>query len=455
MTSEAAMRPAPRARWAQAIHRRLTEAGAESGAAWISVVTPATPPEEILSAAAVSPSLCWLTSDGDGWTGIGALRSIPYGGATEAAEVSARLMELLGELEAAATGEGPRPAPIAGGGFAFDSRVSGDPLWREFGPGLLTVPRWLYRRSGAEGTLSIALSGEEEPEDLERLDRELIGIEAAIGAGARASISPPDTSERRDLDPERWGEMVRRTVTRIHRGGLEKVVLARRTQIELEAPADPGLVLRRLRRGATQGTCFALRLGSRSFVAASPERLVRRERGRISTEAVAGSAAREADLRTPKNLLEHELTVRGIREALAPWCTRLTLPSRPRLLTLRDVLHLVTSIEGRQTREGSVLEVAAALHPTPAVGAVPRDPGMDWIREMEPVPRGWYAGAVGWLDARGDGEFRVALRSGLLEGRRAWIYAGAGIVADSRPGEEYRETSLKLQPMLSALGATR
>jgi menaquinone-specific isochorismate synthase len=115
-------------------------------------------------------------------------------------------------------------------------------------------------------------------------------------------------------------------------------------------------------------------------------------------------------------------------------------------------MHLRTPIAARLAKRAHVLDLVAALHPTPSVGGVPTDRAIEWITRNEPDPRGWYAGPVGWFDAEGDGEFAVALRCGLLRGNRAWIYAGAGIVRDSDPAMEYAETNIKQTALLRALG---
>jgi isochorismate synthase EntC len=144
--------------------------------------------------------------------------------------------------------------------------------------------------------------------------------------------------------------------------------------------------------------------------------------------------------------------VEAIREALAPLCSSLEVPTEPRIRRLRHVLHLQTSITGRLDSDVHVLDLVEALHPTPAVGGVPTIEALRCIAELESQPRGWYAGPVGWFDQTGDGEFAVAIRSGLVRGRHAFVYAGAGIVRDSDSTKEYEETGLKQRALLDALG---
>jgi isochorismate synthase EntC len=141
-----------------------------------------------------------------------------------------------------------------------------------------------------------------------------------------------------------------------------------------------------------------------------------------------------------------------LREALAPLADRLDVAARPEIVRLRHVQHLVTPLSGRLRDDADVLALVQRLHPTPAVGGTPRQLALELIAEEEPIERGWYAAPLGWVDHRGDGEFVVALRSGVVHGREASLFAGCGIVADSDPEREWDESSAKLQALGSALG---
>jgi salicylate biosynthesis isochorismate synthase len=175
----------------------------------------------------------------------------------------------------------------------------------------------------------------------------------------------------------------------------------------------------------------------------------------VVSEAMAGSVphgASAALLESEKDRREHDLVVDAIVERLSPHCTALERSAEPQVRELPNVVHLQTPVTGVLREPVHVLDLLDLLHPTPAVGGVPVDDAVRWIVAREPVPRGWYSGPVGWFDAAGDGEFAVALRSGLVRGRRAHVYAGAGIVRGSVPAAEYAETALKLRPLLDALG---
>jgi menaquinone-specific isochorismate synthase len=253
---------------------------------------------------------------------------------------------------------------------------------------------------------------------------------------------------------------------RIAAGEFQKIVLARAQDIVAGEPLHPLRMLNGLRQRFPDCYAFSSADGSgRSFIGASPERLVRVSQGVLQTEALAGSARRGAgaseDAALASTLLHSEKDLREQRHVLDSIKRRLDdlgLSARhseiPSVLRLANVQHLRTPIEA-DLREGvRLLDVVAALHPTPAVGGSPREAAVARIRELEGFPRGLYAGALGWMNARGGGEFFVGIRSALVEGPTARAYAGAGIVAGSSPDREYAETELKFAALLDALLGT-
>jgi isochorismate synthase len=205
--------------------------------------------------------------------------------------------------------------------------------------------------------------------------------------------------------------------------------------------------------------------GGAWFLGASPERLVRLRDNRVDVTCLAGSIGMGSGdderrqlasrlLASAKDREEHEIVVRSTMSALAEVCEKVTrFPGTPRVATARAVQHLETPVSAEMCEAGSVLDLVERLHPTPAVGGYPTDRALAIMRELEEIDRGWYAGPFGWSDLDGSGEFAVAIRSALLSGRMASVFAGSGIVADSVPSAEYEETCLKLRPMLAALGA--
>jgi menaquinone-specific isochorismate synthase len=256
--------------------------------------------------------------------------------------------------------------------------------------------------------------------------------------------------------------MVNTARRRIGEGAFEKVVLARRTRVRAARPFDAPAIHARL--SARHPACirFAFGRGGGAFLGATPEGLVRRSGPRIASGSLAGTAPRggtpEEDRRIARALLEskkeqeeHAIVLRAIRESLAPMCREIRSPESPRLVRLENVQHLHTPVTGILKSPGSVLSLVEALHPTPAVGGWPRAGAMGAIRAFERAARGWYAGPVGWVDAAGNGEFAVGIRSARIRGGEADLFAGAGILRDSDPVAELRETRAKLRAVLDVL----
>jgi menaquinone-specific isochorismate synthase len=247
-------------------------------------------------------------------------------------------------------------------------------------------------------------------------------------------------------------------------GGLEKVVLARSVTAELSGPLPLSAVLRRLRAHEPACTIFSFPVPNGTFFGASPELLIARRGRRIWCHPLAGTIPRGDTARTDadaqgrlassaKNRAEHRFVVDDIAAALRPLCEELTVPDQPSLVAFRAVAHLGTRIEGRLNGETTILELLARMHPTPAVGGTPRQAALATIAEGEPFPRDYWAGPVGWVDARGDGEWMIGIRSARLhtDGRTITLHAGAGVVADSDPEEEAAETDVKFSSVLESL----
>ena len=291
-----------------------------------------------------------------------------------------------------------------------------------------------------------------------------------IDLGQRLASSAQGSLHRRDSAPPplpqpsefyvrgcssrtHWQAAVTEALRAIHDGELTKVVLARAVAIDANEPFDRRAVLRRLRD--QQPGCFVYAAGT--MIGASPELLVARSGSTVVSRPLAGTAvlgddAVEALRHSTKDMREHQLVVDAIREALIPWCTHLDAPSVPEIDRFADVAHLATPIYGTlRDPVPDVLTLVRALHPTPAVGGIPTAAALGTIAALEPESRGSYAGPVGWVDARGDGEWAVALRGAHIVGNHALLHAGAGIVAGSDPDAEWAETEAKLVPMLTAL----
>jgi menaquinone-specific isochorismate synthase len=255
-----------------------------------------------------------------------------------------------------------------------------------------------------------------------------------------------------------WEQAVADAVSRIDAGGLEKVVLARDLIAETSGPIDVRWPLRQL--AEDYPSCWTFHVDH--LFGATPEMLVRRERGLVTSRVLAGTIRRTGDdardlqlaaslARSSKDLEEHEYAVRSVAEALAPHCTSMNVPEAPFVLHLPNVMHLATDVAGVIDDRATSLELAAALHPSAAVGGTPTASAVAVIAEIEGMDRGRYAGPVGWIDASGDGEWGIALRSGLLSGSRVRLFAGCGIVAGSDPEAELAEAQAKFVPVRNAL----
>jgi len=266
------------------------------------------------------------------------------------------------------------------------------------------------------------------------------------------------------MPPTHYEDAVARAVQRIRRGELEKMVLAREVQVRAPVPTDPAAVLGVLREAFGACYVFAVGRGRATFVAASPELLVRREGQRATTVALAGSIRRSADpavddhlgeqlLRSDKDREENAIVVRRIARTLRPHAVWVTAASEPVLVRVANIQHLARPIRAQLTSPIDAVELAGLLHPTPAVGGEPRAVAERLIPALEGFDRGWYAGPVGWTDASGDGEFCVALRCALLRDQLASCYAGCGIVRDSDPAAELAESEVKLEALLPVLAA--
>ncbi len=262
--------------------------------------------------------------------------------------------------------------------------------------------------------------------------------------------------------PEHYEAAVARAVGKIRAGDFEKIVLAREVVVRAPGPHDAAAVFGVLRASFDSCYVFCVGRGDAALVGASPELLVRRNGLRAQTVALAGSTRRSADpdvdahlaerlLRSDKDLEEHAIVCRQIARSLRPHAVWVAAPDAPVIIKVANIQHLATPIRAQLLAPVSAIELAGALHPTPAVGGAPHADAAPQIPELEQLDRGWYAGPVGWTDANEDGEFCVALRCALLRGDEARLYAGVGVVRDSDPAAELAETEIKLAALLPLL----
>jgi menaquinone-specific isochorismate synthase len=400
------------------------------------------------------------------------------------------------------------PQPFAGPhfccGFPFFEPTA--PSTIPFGEPTIFLPQWQVARAQDQGVLVTHWEVDADTELLP-LCRTIVGRVLAVSGEATptaeplrspppAAASPPAEAARRSpwlakllpfarparspehpwepvqvqdaYAPEYFIHAAEAALQAIGDRHLEKVVLAHAVDVVAATPLHPFTLVRHLRRRYPNCYVFALGDGQgRSFVGASPECLARVERRGglplIVTEALAGSAPRgdtlardrhqgQALLANPKERREHQVVVEAIMQCLHQLGAILPPPPPPGLRKLANIQHLHTPITGTLPPQVDILAAIAALHPTPAVAGMPRNVAAEAIAHAEPFARGLYAAPLGWLDGAGNGEFAVGIRSALIEGDRARLYAGAGIVAGSDPHRELAEVRLKLQALLAAWG---
>jgi menaquinone-specific isochorismate synthase len=342
----------------------------------------------------------------------------------------------------------PGTGLVAFGSFTFDPASEGS---------VLVVPSVVLGRSPGGRSWLTTISG-----------GSAVSASGSPPAGCGSGALPPSPAEPAppaglrwhdgSMSAPQWEQAVAAAVERIRSGGLRKVVLARDLHATAADPIDARVPLRRL--AARYPDCFTFACDR--LIGATPELLVRRRGREVSALILAGTAPRGARaaedarlgaglLASAKNTEEHAYAVASVREALGPLCGTLDIAPRPSLLKLANAYHLGTRVRGRLRAGRSALDLAAALHPTAAVCGTPAEAAMELIRELETMERGRYAGPVGWVDARGNGEWGIALRCAELDGRRARLFAGCGIVADSDPPAELAETQVKFAPVRHAL----
>jgi isochorismate synthase len=410
-----------------------------------------------------------------GW-GTAAVLALPAGLTDQGAldRVQAWLAALP-HRTSAGPGDGSRggkePAVVALGALPFDRSA----------PGHLVVPGLLVRTLGDGRRWATAVAaGNDWPDPAEVRARAI----AMLGPDLPLADAPvPDPPELTEIPAGAgYRAAVTEALARTGRGELAKVVLARTVTARFDAPVTAAAALRRLRAAEPSCTVFAFPLADPGdghvggavpgcFLGASPELLVRRQGATVESHPLAGTVGLDdgngqgrdgADeaighlLASAKDRVEHRLVVEAVASALGVRCTELSVPDAPSLVRLRSVAHLGTAVRGtlRPEEDGgepSVLALLAALHPTPAVGGVPLEGALASIAELEASPRGLWAGPVGWVDATGDGQWVIGIRSATVRGAFASLTAGAGIVAGSDPLAELEETTVKLAPVLEAL----
>lgn len=355
--------------------------------------------------------------------------------------------------------------PILFGGFTFDPQNNIEGEWSAFPQSFFAVATFQLVIRHDKAFVSIHYITEEENSAVvfEQLRVERDRLIHAAQVKEVKTYEKPVMENYKEPYKQEYLQSIQKVTDCIKAGDAEKVVIARSLSLQFEEQVASPQILSHVIHEQPESYLFGLEHEEMLFFGASPERLVKVEEGQAFSSCVAGSIRRgqtadedkelgQALLNDEKNRGEHHYVVEMITETFKKNCSNVKVPKQPKLLKIRDIQHLYTPVEGVLNDGATILQLVKHLHPTPALGGVPRKEAMEMIRTFEPMNRGLYAAPVGWVDADGNGEFAVAIRSAALLGDRAFLYAGGGIVGDSTPQSEYEETLVKFRPMLRALG---
>ncbi|MGE5131821.1 MAG: isochorismate synthase [Gemmatimonadota bacterium] len=393
---------------------------------------PVPDPGDLVTLLPQPAAVAWIRG-GEGLAGWGEAARIELPAGEDRFAAGEKLLRALFDTAAVDDQVGvPGCGPVAFGSFTFDPASDGS---------VLVVPSVVAGRRGGQAWLTTIGDGADPLTPVQPV---------TVPAGVRwhdGSLAAPQ-----------WQRAVAAAVERIKAGVLQKVVLARDLHATASAPLDTRALLRRL--AARYPGCYTFSCAG--LVGSTPELLISQEAEEVRSLVLAGTVPRggtpgedealgAALLASAKDIEEHCYAVDSVRDVLMPLCDRLAIAATPSLLRMADVQHLATEVHGTLARETSALTLAGALHPTAAVCGTPADVAMELIRELEGMDRGRYAGPVGWVDARGNGEWGIALRCGEIDGPRARLFAGGGIVAGSDPQAELAEAQSKFRPMQYAI----
>ncbi|WDL95953.1 isochorismate synthase [Alicyclobacillus sp. ALC3] len=445
------------------------------------------------NSAATGTCVYWRAPDGSSCIGMGTAVDTTVSGDQRFAHVKQVIADYPAHSatdEPTTLGSDVAAKWFVGGAFAVQSRRA---PWLSWSDARAILPEFLFEQTAdgrqtltcqvvvaqgdTEANLATMLRGFERRlrmlvEQAERVDGAVVdATNSTMGSSTTATtampgatstnaalptpVSPPDESRA-------FLTAVADTAADIRAGKYTKAVLARRAVVNRAVNMTVDRVVPRLEAQNRETFVFAVRADEEWFVGASPERLVQLSGGEVAVDCLAGTTARSTDaavdeqlgaelLASTKDREEHHVVVRWVTENLAGLVDDLELRTAPTLKKLRNVQHLWTAVRGLVRQGMTVLDLVDRLHPTPAVAGRPREVALEVIAEREQMDRGWYAGPIGWVDSRGDGEFAVALRSALFTDTDVHLYAGAGIMGDSKPESEWRETALKLRAMQAAI----
>jgi menaquinone-specific isochorismate synthase len=399
----------------------------------------------------------------------GTVRELRATGKNRFEEISRQTRKLKVEIEAYTAIKHSMAGPLFLGGYSFADHNVGK-IWKTFGGAQFVLPEWMIIKNGSLHLLTLTIEREGlEPEDIYEVIISRITDFLNI-SGKLQDQEPRQPTATTILctlqspeDRERWSDKVNRAKEMIGAGMFDKIVLARSVDVESKHKPVFSLLTHQLRQRYPECFNFMIQKDTdTAFIGATPERLASFRNRIFKTEGLAGSTSRGRSasedqalannlLRSPKDREEHQFVVQAIQDNLKPLSNNIDNPEKPQIKKLKNVQHLFTPISASIKKGIQIHDLIRELHPTPAVGGFPREEAVSHIHDIEQIDRGWYAAPIGWFNLTGCGEFAVAIRSALLHGNRATLYAGCGIVADSDPDREWNETLLKFKPMMDSL----
>ncbi len=412
--------------------------------------------------APAAPKLAWTDlSTGSRFLGLAqtdVLRAFEADAAWEMPDHARRLLD-----EAVCAPE-IRPELRVFGGIAFDPGTAPHPAWPDGSPARFVLPQVLVHEHAEE--TRILLTNWAQPEDhaedlLGRFEDVLRDVEDWLEAPA-AAVLPFAVPDLPEGARERWFAQVEAALSHIRSGAVTKIVLSRDLPVRSDGPFPMGTVIRGLEALATSGTVFGFQFEPHAaFVGATPELLVSVSGATVHSDCLAGTCKRTGDaeeddrlalalLANDKERREHEHVIAAVTDALAPLCETFDVPETPTLMRLPTLQHLHTPVQGRLLDGVALGTIIRRLHPTPAVGGTPRLEALGLIRDLEERPRGWYAGAIGWIGSE-SAKFVVGIRSAILHPEGAVVFGGCGIVRGSDPAAEWEETQRKAATLLTLL----
>nr|WP_239534560.1 isochorismate synthase [Priestia taiwanensis] len=355
--------------------------------------------------------------------------------------------------------------PLLFGGFTFDSQKEKTRLWEEFANAWFVLPTFMLTSKDTKQYMTANIfvtphtDAEEVYEAYKRSERELFH-------DIHMTWEEPAIVGEEEVYPVEWMNLVQEAVDTMKQSDIEKIVLARELKLTFDENIDSFYVLKNLHEQQTSSYLFSFDTSTSCFIGATPERLIRKEGNQLTSMCLAGTIGRSETeiedtknyhelLNDAKNIREHKIVVQMIRGVMEEVCDTVNIPAEPTILAVRNLYHLYTPVCANTNEAIHFVDIVEKLHPTPALGGYPKEEALSFIREKEMLDRGWYAAPIGWMDGQQNGEFAVAIRSGLVKGKDVSLFAGCGIVEESTPVAEYEETRIKFKPMLAALGGTK